>query len=135
MDLVKMCKVCHLFFLMMWLGSLMVLPFFAIRQESIKPLLQKMYKMHQLPSMLMALLFGIILFVLQPSQMKAGWFHMKLTAAVALVTVDIAIGRELAKEHMKKVKIIFLNVLTISFLLMALIAVYVVKVNAAVVAK
>ena len=110
MDMVKIFKVLHLFFLISWLGSLLVLPLLALPRpffcvEGMQARLQKFYRTYQLPSMLAAILFGVILFILLPKHMKAGWFHMKLTGAVGLVALDLMFAIQLFKVKIHILKL------------------------------
>ena len=127
MDPIKICKIFHIFFLVAWLGSLLVLPQMLRNNTGLLPVIRRIYRTYQLPSMILALCFGIALFTMLPKHMKAGWFHMKLTSVIALVAVDITFGRSLFQEKLNKVKMIILQALTVVFFLMSLIAVYAVR--------
>ena len=44
--------------------------------------------------MILAILTGISLIALNPAKLQQGFFHMKLTAAFALIACDIWMGRQ-----------------------------------------
>lgn len=77
-------------FLFLWVGSLFLLPY-LIRQK-FEPV-YRLYTRFQLPLMLLAIFFGIIVLVQNPHKLRSGPFHMKLTAVLGLIACDVYSGR------------------------------------------
>jgi uncharacterized membrane protein len=107
-------KLFHLFFLILWLGTLFLMPYLIQKRfEGAK----KLYKWLELPSMILALLLGLILLLQNPAKMKIGLFHMKLTAALVLVGIDLFVGsRKTLSQRMRVILQVCVAVLLIAIL-------------------
>src|SRR3954468_19364438 len=125
-------KFFHFLFLFIWVGSLLslncLLGYFS--QEKKDPRLRSMYFFVDLPSMVVAVICGIFLFILKGAHFNEGWFHMKLTFIILLVITDIITGRTICRlkdGEGKKFKFKILHGLTILFLIGILFSVTVMK--------
>jgi uncharacterized membrane protein len=131
MEILKFAKFFHVFFLFLWLGSLVMLfNWLKIKANGLE--CRKHYFSFQLPCMLIAIFLGIFLLINSPEKLKQGWFHMKLTGALALIVCDIWSGRQSViyarTGHYKSQKLgAVVRVLTFVFLLLTLAAIYVIK--------
>lgn len=119
-------KLFHLFFLFVWLGSLL----FITRAGSVieRSGLKSIYITTNLPSMSLALTFGIILFIMRGASFQGGWFHMKLTMVSFLVLTDILVGKKLfGKTQISKKYFLSTHFMIVFLLLMVLFSIYVLK--------
>ncbi|HXF29606.1 MAG TPA: CopD family protein [Chlamydiales bacterium] len=83
-------KLFHLFFVILWIGSLFVMPYLLLQKfEGAK----KLYWRLQFPCMIAAISLGVYLLIQNPVRMKIGFFHMKLTAVCFLIGLDLWIGK------------------------------------------
>ena len=87
----KVIKVFHLIFLILWLGALFSLPY-LIREKFSGCF--RFYKKYELPCMIFTVLSGIFLLVLNPEKLKVGAFHMKLTCVFILIGIDLWTARQ-----------------------------------------
>jgi uncharacterized membrane protein len=131
MDIVKLVKLFHVFFLTLWLGSFVTL-FPLLKAKLSGPFLRSRYLNFQLPCMILTILLGIVLLINSPEKLKMGWFHMKLTGALGLIICDLISGKmALFKartgELKSKKRTLALQIITILFLLLTLAAIYIVK--------
>jgi protoporphyrinogen IX oxidase len=129
-------KLLHVFFLFCWIGSLITLTRLGTalpNDSSFKTqsflTYRRVYFMHDLPSMILAILTGIILFIFVPLEWRAGWFHMKLSFVVLLVVCDILTGVTIyrfSKNPSIKSEVLFgwLHMLTLLFLILILFSIY-----------
>ena len=131
----KFLKLIHIVFIIVWLGSLILLSTAVKYREKwgmsladAKKFFRSVYFSFQLPSMILAVLFGLLLFSLSDSNFKAGWFHMKMTAAIGLIGCDIWLGCLLnrATEYTSK-QFTIIRVLVWAFFFMALSSIYLVR--------
>lgn len=98
-------KLVHFLSLFSWVGSLLsltrLLGYLAKEEKSVQQrfirIFRRMYFFIDLPSMILALASGISLLFLKDVNMKAAWFHMKMTFAVLLVIADIYTGVSIAR--------------------------------------
>jgi putative membrane protein len=103
--LMEYVKLLHVLFIMVWIGNLLALTRMLaykkkLSTEAMKeflPLLRRMYLFIGLPSLVLAVLFGGALLAIAPLGKSLGWLHMKLTATVLLIVIDMAIGSALEK--------------------------------------
>lgn len=90
-------KVGHLFFIIVWLGTLMLLSYLmSLRNGKTTehrlislPLIKKLYLQFQLPAMILAIVFGIALLVTKLTLFKQIYFHIKLTFVLLLIILDL----------------------------------------------
>lgn len=117
----NLLKIVHIFAIILWLG-----PLFLLQQLSCMATfeLKKLYLRIDVPAMIIALISGGILLYLKGVDMKAGWFHMKMTGVLGLVLIDVWTGFSLSKARPigRICKILYFV-----FTLLVLYAVYVVK--------
>lgn len=98
-------KLLHLLFLLIWIGNLLALTrLLGYRKKlstaamgELLPLLRRMYLFVGLPSLVLALSFGAILLTLADLGKSLGWLHMKLTASVLLIVIDLLLGAAIEK--------------------------------------
>jgi len=133
-------KLLHVLFIFIWLGSLLTLTRLMAYLPKETPEVQgrlgrickRMYFFVDLPSMVLAVLFGIAVIFIKGVDMKAGWLHMKWTFALLLIICDVITGRQIAKIGKIPIKgrgIFYkiLHALIALFLIGALAAIYIVK--------
>lgn len=125
-QLIPYFKLFHLFFLFVWIGSLLYLTRLLGNGEKNDRLLQKIYFYTDLPAMCLAIGLGLILLFFKGVDMR-GWFHMKLTFALLLVALDIMTGRAIFRRSGAKKYFRYLHFLVYLFLFAILFAVYVLK--------
>lgn len=118
-------KVFHLFFLFLWIGSLITLTRFA-SINPILPLFRKAYLFFDLPLMILAVGIGIILLFMKGIPIKEGWFHMKMTFVILLVVVDAMTGR-LIFHPKKRLYFQLLHITTLLLVLGILVALYILR--------
>lgn len=98
-------KLLHLLFIMIWVGNLLGLTRLLGYKKKLSteamgellPLLRRMYLFVGLPSLILALVFGGILLAIAPLGKSLGWLHMKLTATVILIVIDMGVGNAIEK--------------------------------------
>lgn len=133
-------KFLHVLFIFVWIGSLLTLTRLAAYQAKETPEIQrklgkifrKAYLFVDLPSMILAVAFGLILLFLKDMNWKAPWLHMKLTFAFLLIVVDLISGWQILKYSKKPMKgrgtnFKILHGLAGLFLIFILIAIYILK--------
>jgi uncharacterized membrane protein len=96
----KIIKVFHLFFVILWTGALTLLP--LLLREKIKKSYQ-WYLTYQLPCMVLTVTTGVVLLLAKLEKLKQGNFHLKLTCVLVLIACDLWLGRQ-AKLLVKKEK-------------------------------
>ncbi len=130
-------KFFHVLFIFLWIGSLLtVTGFMAHQKESSKELsrlLKRIYLSVELPSMCLAILFGVVLlFTKTDINFKAPWLHIKLTFAFLLIVCDIICGALVGHLQQRaacagKIGHLFLHYLSLLFLVAVLLAIYYLK--------
>ncbi len=98
-------KLLHLLFLLIWIGNLLALTrLLGYRKKlspeamgELLPLLRRMYLFVGLPSLVLVLSFGGVLLTMADLGKSLGWLHMKLTASVLLIVIDMLIGSAIEK--------------------------------------
>src|SRR5690606_23424692 len=90
-------KFFHVLFVFLWIGGLMTVSGMMAHQREgsreFSRLLKRIYSSVELPSMCLAVIFGLILlFVKEDINFKAPWLHIKLTFAFLLIVCDIING-------------------------------------------
>ena len=87
-------KAFHIIFVITWMAGIFYLPRLfvyhasaedEISRERFKIMERKLYRGIMLPSMVLALVFGICLLVLVPGYLSMGWLHAKLMLVIALI--------------------------------------------------
>ncbi|MCH9625422.1 MAG: hypothetical protein S4CHLAM123_05960 [Chlamydiales bacterium] len=102
-------KLLHVLFVFIWIGGLLALTRLLTYQAKELPetqlklgkILKRMYYMIDLPSMILAVGFGLTLLFLKEMNWKAPWLHIKLTLAFFIIICDIICGYLITK-HSKK---------------------------------
>ncbi len=105
-------KLLHVLFVFIWIGSLLTLTRLLAYQAKettdtqlkIGKILKRMYFVNDLPSMILAVGFGLALLFLKDINFKAAWLHMKLTFAFLLIICDIICGCLITKHSRKPIK-------------------------------
>lgn len=130
-------KFFHVFFIFLWIGGLVtVTGMMAHQKESsreLSRLLSRIYFPVELPSMCLAVLFGLILlFTKEDINFKAPWLHIKLTFAFLLIVCDIICGFCVSRLQKPgacagRIGHLFLHYLTVFFLIIVLLAIYFLK--------
>lgn len=133
-------KMLHVLFLFVWIGSLLSLTRFlgylpqeeSLVQTRLAKLCKRIYLFVELPSLILAVVLGLILLIPLKFGPSAGWFHMKMTFAVALVICDIICGRFVFKADaglipQKAIKYKILHGVTALMLIGALSSIYLVR--------
>ncbi len=135
-------KLLHVLFIFIWVGGLLTLTrlmgYHSKQGELTQLVLGKIYRRIYLfvdfPSMVLAIFLGIAVLVLKEVDLKAGWFHMKMTFTLLLVACDIYTGRHiflLAKSAVKNsFKYKILHAVTVLCLIAILISIYIFKARA-----
>ena len=103
-------KVLHLFFLIAWIGQLFASGFLLVFSEKTlsffvsdwRKYYQTVYLKWQLPSMICALFFGLILLLKPYPFFKQGWFHAKITGALVLVSLDAMLASKMRSNRSVK---------------------------------
>ena len=95
-------KFFHVLFVFLWMGGLLTVTGFMAHQKQasseLSRLFKRIYLSVELPSMILAIVFGVILLVVKPDvSFKAPWLHMKLTFAALLIICDIVNGCTVAR--------------------------------------
>ena len=133
-------KLFHLFFLFVWMGSLLALTRFLgylpkeepSVQNRILRILRRTYLMIDLPSMSLSLILGVLLFIAKGVDFSQGWLHMKLTFVAFLIVCDIVTGRSILRlsrenKSCRGVRYKILHGVTALSLIALLVSVYIVK--------
>ena len=124
-------KLLHVFLIFTWIGSLISLTRIiqcADSENGLKNLLfKKVYMCVELPSMLGAIVLGFVLVCWNGINFKAGWFHMKMTFAIALVFCDLLLLRTFLTKKSLKRGIYILQTSVVLFLFAVLFSIYVMK--------
>ena len=96
--------VFHLFGVIMWIGSLLVITSLltlvpdeigAARERMIVAA-RRLFRLSANIGVIVAVIFGIFLIALEPAVMKMGWMHAKLTLVVVLLVVHVRLARRMA---------------------------------------
>jgi uncharacterized membrane protein len=132
-------KLLHVLFIFIWIGSLLMLTRLLGYQaketdaafQVMNRINKRMYFFIDLPSMVLAVVFGLLLLFLKDTNWKAPWLHMKLLFAFLLIVCDLICGTLIAKgkRHPRLFYQIFHGI-TGLFLILVLIAIYILKQNA-----
>lgn len=133
-------KLFHVLFLFIWIGSLLSLTRFqgylsneeVSVQTRLAKLCRRMYLIIDMPSMIISIVLGIILFIYTPLKSPLGWFHMKLTFTVGLIICDIICGRMIHKIYKfgftnARIKYKILHSITALMLIGVLTSIYIVR--------
>lgn len=123
-------KLVHVFFIILWIGSLLTLSRLMSKasHSDAKEQYKKVYFTLDLPSMIIAIIFGIILLFNVPINFKAGWFHAKMTGAIGLILCDIwLLGGFMCPKRAKKRFSPIHFVITCLVLLLTLSAIYLMR--------
>ena len=133
-------KLLHVLFVFIWIGGLLMLTRMLGYQakesdatfQAMNRINKRIYFFIDLPSMLLAVFFGLLLLFLKDMNWKAPWLHLKLTFAFLLIICDIVCGTLIAKgrRHPRLFYQIFHGV-TGLFFIIVLIAIYIMKQNGA----
>lgn len=95
-------KALHIIFVITWMAALFYLPrlfvYHAMTDDQVgkdrfKIMERKLYRGIMMPSMVLALIFGIWLIVLVPSYLSMGWLHAKLVLVALLLMYHFWCGR------------------------------------------
>ncbi|NGX62301.1 MAG: hypothetical protein K940chlam9_01798 [Chlamydiae bacterium] len=137
-------KLLHVLFVFTWVGSLLSLTRMLGYQGKETPevqmrlgrILKRIYFFVDLPSMILAVTFGVILLFVREIDWKAPWLHMKLTLAFFFIVCDVICGFQIVKVSRKPIvgrgipyKI--LHGVTALLLIAILFAIYILKQKAA----
>lgn len=133
-------KLFHVFFLFVWIGTLLNLTYLlsfhnkesTALQSSLARIYRRIYFRLDLPAMILALGSGIAAICLKDMDWKAPWIHMKLTFVALLIGCDIIAGWRIVKLGSapiqgKGVGYKILYVATLLILLGILAAIYILK--------
>jgi protoporphyrinogen IX oxidase len=133
-------KVLHVLFIFVWIGTLLCLTRFLgylskeepSTQIRLAKICKRMYLFVDLPSMILAIVLGLVLLFYTKFGQSMGWFHMKMTFALALVICDIICGKmifNLNKQGFAKgsIKYKILHSITALMLIGTLVSIYVVR--------
>lgn len=118
-------KFFHVLFVFIWIGGLLSLTrlmgYHCKEEDQVQRrlalLYKRMYFFVQMPSMILAVVCGLILWATTDLSYHPGWFHMKLTFASVLIVCDVISGfwvMQLQKEpdHSKGVRYKILHGIT-----------------------
>lgn len=95
-------------------------------------MIRRLYLAVELPSMIIAILTGIILLYCKPVTIfRQGWLHMKLTFVVLLVGVDLVTGSMIRKTPAKAWPFRALHAAAALFFVAVLVAIYILKAKVA----
>jgi len=133
-------KLFHIVFLFIWVGSLLALTRLMAYQAKEEAAIQlrmarlyrRMYFFVDLPSMCIALGLGLGVLILKDVNMKAAWFHMKMTCVALLIVCDVLTCRnviQLSKNPIqgRGVKYKILHGFTALIMIGALVSIYILK--------
>lgn len=129
-------KFLHVLFIFIWMGGLLMLTRMLgyLSKESdatfqaMNRINKRIYFFIDLPSMILAVTFGLLLLFLKDMNWKAPWLHMKLMFAFLLIVCDITCGCLIAKgKRRSRVFYQILHGLTGLFLIGVLVAIYILK--------
>ena len=99
-------KAFHIIFVITWMAGIFYLPRLfvyhasaedQISKDRFKVMERKLYRGIMIPSMILALVFGIWLLFLLPGYLKMGWLHAKLTFVIGLIAYHHYCGYLLKK--------------------------------------
>lgn len=101
-------KALHVLCVFIWMGNLLALTRlmgYHVKQDehtqrSMAKLYKKMYTLVGLPTLVFAILFGIIMLILSPTKPTV-WFHVKMTFFIPLFICDIVCGRYIMQLNQK----------------------------------
>lgn len=129
-------KFFHVLFVFIWVGALLMLTrLLGYQAKEPEEIFQAMNKVNKriylfidLPSMVLAVVFGLMLLFLKEMNWKAPWLHIKLTFAFFLIICDIICGT-LVLQGKKRTRIgyqIFHGITGVIFIVI-LISIYILK--------
>jgi uncharacterized membrane protein len=93
--LVIILRFLHVFSNYIWMGAFLLIgAYLANRKQELTlneaNTIHRLYYKFELPGLIGAITFGVLLIFLSPSvNMKAGWFHLKLTSVFLLLLLDL----------------------------------------------
>jgi putative membrane protein len=94
-------KAIHLIAMVAWMAGLFYLPRLfvyhanakdAVQKQTFVMMEEKLYRIIMTPAMHTTLLFGVLMVVWNPANIKAGWFHVKVTCVIGLVVYQFALN-------------------------------------------
>lgn len=121
-------KVGHLFFVIVWVGSLLLLSYLMSLRDISLSLVKRLYVRFDFPAMLLAIFFGILLLLTKLTLFKQPYFHLKLTLVFLLIVVDLFFCTLLWKKKERKSLYKGIHILTIALLIAIFFTIYVGKV-------
>jgi len=103
--MLTLLKFLHVFFVFLWIGSLLTITRFLIyhgkqspeTQLALAKLYKRVYFQVELPSMLLAITLGGLVLFLKGVEWTSPWLHMKLTFAFLLIVTDSINGWEIVR--------------------------------------
>lgn len=126
-------KLSHLFFVFLWLAGLITVSWLFAHQRKasreLAGLLKRLYLSLQLPSMILAIGTGVLLFVLKGIGFKVPWIHLKLTCVLLLVVWDLILGWRIVRLRAPQQRLgwLLLHCGVLLSLIGILIAIYLIK--------
>ncbi|MCB1135413.1 MAG: CopD family protein [Chlamydiia bacterium] len=98
-------KMLHVLCVFIWVGNLLMLSRFMgyhVKEDEgtqlrMAALYRRMYYFIGMPTMCLAVFFGLILLSGVDLSYKPGWFHMKLTFILVMIVLDTMCGRMVSK--------------------------------------
>lgn len=132
-------KLLHVLFVFIWVGGLLMLTRSLGYQakengevfSAFNRINKRIYFFIDLPSMILAVTFGLLLLFLKDTDWRAPWLHMKLTLVFFLIICDLLCGRVIAKgkRHPRWIYQVFHGIAGLLFIGI-LVAIYILKQNA-----
>ena len=90
-------KALHVFFVISWMAGMLYLPRLFVYHSQTTPgtpeyerfsiMERRLMRGIMLPSVVLALVFGIAMLTIDPSLLQQGWLHVKLTGVVILTVL------------------------------------------------
>ena len=90
-------KAFHVFFVISWMAGMLYLPRLFVYHTQTTPgtpeyerfsiMERRLMRGIMLPSVVLALVFGIAMLTIDPSLLQQGWLHVKLTGVVVLLVL------------------------------------------------
>jgi uncharacterized membrane protein len=127
----QVVKIAHVLSVMLWVGTLFVLLWIlrygprklGLQDKEMQTLCKKIYTHIDLPSMVCALGTAALLLVFKEINFKAGWFHMKMTGVLLLISADYLVRKAITSKKTGTVA----RTLYTAGVLFALVAIYIFK--------
>ena len=102
-------KALHVISLFIWIGTLLSLTRlmgYHVKEEPdtqmrMAKIYKRMYRLVQFPTMIVAIVLGVVLLTQLDLSYKPGWLHMKLTFAAGLIICDWMCGRNVARLNVE----------------------------------